>query len=641
MPSQWWVVSSFKSEHRKSEASPACGLAQYILRRICRASFCALTALAAVNAAQAQEPLQPLPGSDAQQNAAGQQPLQAQPAPATLHGVVRDSTSGEPIPRALVSIEGDGAAGALTDGDGKFEIPNLPVGPVIVSVRKPGYRDSESMEAAAGEDFGVAMHNVMVAQNMPDVEFALTPTGAIRGQVDLSTGEAADGVTLNLMVRQVTRDGRIGWVTAGNTKARSDGTFRFGGLPPGVYELYTEPSLDSDNLNLPVAAGRGGATRQWGFPTVYYPDARDPSSAAKITVEAGATVQANLTLAREAFQTVTATAVLPQGMAGPPSPERGAFIQDFLERNYTVQVTDIAGHPLPYPARYDPGSKLIQASLPDGSYQLTVTTSARIQMFRTGNTLSAANEQPLQGSVDVQVAGQPVTNLRVALTEMPETQVQLNLLRSAGNAQPAQAGQILVTATPAANSPGQLPDGEMVSALAGGQMPGPLRGQPLPAGTYWVHTIVSQKAYCESSFAAGGANLAREPLMVGPAGVPGPLELTLRDDCAKLTLSLPETLEAMQPGEEKFYTVYAVPDFDSTVDPQPVTLRPSTGGMMTLDGLTPGNYHVYALEGNAALEYRNPAALGALQGQAVTLSPGATASLVVEVPGEQGVASSE
>jgi hypothetical protein len=67
-----------------------------------------------------------------------------------------------------------------------------------------------------------------------------------------------------------------------------------------------------------------------------------------------------------------------------------------------------------------------------------------------------------------------------------------------------------------------------------------------------------------------------------------------------------------------------------------VTLRPSTGGSITLNGLTPGNYHVYTLAGAVQLAYRSREALAALKnpGQAVTLSPGTTGNLVVEAVGQ-------
>jgi hypothetical protein len=94
-------------------------------------------------------------------------------------------------------------------------------------------------------------------------------------------------------------------------------------------------------------------------------------------------------------------------------------------------------------------------------------------------------------------------------------------------------------------------------------------------------------------------------------------------------------MAAMAPGEEPFYTVYVVPDFDSTADVEPLTLRASTGGALTLENLTPGSYHVYVFDAPVRLEYRNPSALAALPnpGQTVTLSPGVTSNLVLEVPG--------
>jgi hypothetical protein len=173
----------------------------------------------------------------------------------------------------------------------------------------------------------------------------------------------------------------------------------------------------------------------------------------------------------------------------------------------------------------------------------------------------------------------------------------------------------------------------MVSQYASGTAEGALAGSYVQPGEYWVHTYIG-RGLCEQSFTAGGANLAREPLMAGQAGVAGPLELTLRDDCAQLMLQLPENLEGLAAGIEPFYTVYAVPDFDFTSDVRTAVLRPSVNTSFTLNDLTPGNYHVYTMAGDAQLEYRNPAALASLAGQAVTLSPGATETLVVEAPGQ-------
>jgi hypothetical protein len=131
------------------------------------------------------------------------------------------------------------------------------------------------------------------------------------------------------------------------------------------------------------------------------------------------------------------------------------------------------------------------------------------------------------------------------------------------------------------------------------------------------------------------SGLAREPLVISPSGATPPLTLTLRDDCASLWVTLPSTAETPEAGEEPSYTVYVVPDFDSTAEVTPITLRPSSGGMFVLGGLTPGSYKVYAFPSPVELEYRNPEALATLPnpGQTVTLEPNGSARVEVEVAG--------
>lgn len=178
--------------------------------------------------------------------------------------------------------------------------------------------------------------------------------------------------------------------------------------------------------------------------------------------------------------------------------------------------------------------------------------------------------------------------------------------------------------------------GDCISCnFAQGVDTGPMDVEYVGPGSYWLHTHLTRSGLCEASFIAGGASLAREPLFIGASATTAPVELVARDDCAKLTLSLPPALAGVSPGEERFFTVYVVPDFDSTVDVEPVTLRPTTATNVTLEGLTPGNYHVYVFPSPVALEYRNPDVLASLPapGQSVTLSPGTTANLVLEAPG--------
>ncbi len=90
----------------------------------------------------------------------------------------------------------------------------------------------------------------------------------------------------------------------------------------------------------------------------------------------------------------------------------------------------------------------------------------------------------------------------------------------------------------------------------------------------------------------------------------------------------------MTAGEEQSYTIYLVPDFDTTVGADSRTVRASTGASFTFNSLTPGSYHVYAFSAPVNLEYRNRDVLAAHHGQAVTVAPGENPSLVLEVPAQ-------
>ena len=561
----------------------------------------------------------PLVGQD-------QQPGQVSNRLTTVHGIVRvegdPSGSSTPLPHALVRINGDAATGVLTDGQGRFEIEDVPEGPLDFTVTKPGYLDQA--EATAGSIAWNAHgygHNVIAAPGMGDVVFTMQPVNSIRGQIQLSSGDVAEGIQVTLLRRTI-QDGRAVWQAVENAKTNTEGVYRFGELSDGLYAVFTMPAMESNTAVNLVENGTTGRVARAGYPSVFFPDAPDLATAAKIRLNGGEQAQANMALTLEPFQPIVATVTMPR--AGEH------------DDNVSVQVLDAQGHLLPYTAQYDPATRTAQAILPDGTYSMVafVTTRMfRVVAQRNSDTinLTPLNAHGMSGSVSFAVAGHAISNLSLPMALTTGAAVQLSMSRS-GNSTPRQGGQqgdprVSVTLS---QTGGWMSDG-MVSSYAEGSLSSPLEAANMQPGSYWVHTNIGPRTLCEASFTAGGASLAREPLTIGVGGAAGPLMLTLRDDCATLTLSLPSSV-GLTVGEERAYTVYVVPDFDSTEDVVPQTMRPSTGGTVKLTGLTPGNYHVFALPGPMALEYRNPAALAALPGQPLSLSPGAEAELTVEVP---------
>jgi hypothetical protein len=369
-----------------------------------------------------------------------------------------------------------------------------------------------------------------------------------------------------------------------------------------------------------------------GFPSQFYQDARELAGAVKIHLAGGQEAEADLSLTLQPFHTVTAQAILPSGHRyGDQNPAWEGMA-------LSAQVLDAQGHPLPYVAEYDQATRALHALLPDGTYSFSVTvTFSRVTADMAGNRnfTPAMDAAPLTGQVEFSVAGHDLANLRIPLLAQRANPLQVTVAYSgvqpeSGTSTSGESGAVYVALSQAGDS---LSNG-MVSVYADGTGPGQLETTFMTAGSYWAHTSITQHGLCLASFTAGGANLAREPLVIGPAGVTAPLILALRDDCARLTLSLPTTDAALAPGEERWYTVYVVPDFESTENTVPQTLRPTSGGTVTLEGLTPGNYHVYTFAAPLVVEYHNPAALAALPtpGQAITLTAGTTSSLVLEVP---------
>jgi hypothetical protein len=573
----------------------------------------ALTFLGVFSPAQALEPAQDQPAEVATPNVSAG-PL------TTVHGVVRYGASGEPLPRALVRISGDAAAGALTDGDGRFEIPNVPVGPQQFEVIKPGFMDQAASAVSSLEHQHSFGHNVIVVAGMQDIVFSMTRVNAIRGVIQLSTGELARAIQVTLLKRTV-QDGRVAWQAAGATRTNSEGVYRFGGLADGEYALYTEPTMESEAATDLVEPGRGRSVERGGYAGVFYPDARDLAGAAKIRLTGGDTAQADLRLTLEPFHLVAATIGVPASAGS----------------NVSLMVLDTGGHQLLYNAQYEANTRTMQVLLPDGTYSLVAIASKDRPPGSPGNpsAFTALGGAVFTGQADVSVSGRAVSNIRIPLAAAHTSPVQVSVMRTGVIPTPSSDGgasasrrdsEVVVTLS----QTGAWTSDGMVASFAQGNSAGTLEPTFVPLGSYWAHTSIAQKGLCESSFTAGGTNLAREPLVIGFSGTTAPLNLTLRDDCASLTIALPASMSVPAAGEEPFYTVYVVPDFESTADVMPQTLRASSGSRVTLAGLSPGDYHVYVFNNPVALEYRNPVVLAGLRGQAVTLGPGEERELVVE-----------
>jgi len=558
-------------------------------------------------------------------------PTTAQPAPAgppvTVHGIVRNAATGEPLPRALVRIDDEVEAGALTDGEGRFEIPGISQGPHGFSVVKPNF----SSKVENGDFEGYVQHLVHVAAEMPELSLALSPLNAISGHVMLSNGEPAIGIGLTLLKLTV-QDGRASWMEMDSHQTTPGGEFRFYGLEDGSYTIMTQPEFDNEKASAPACNGPA-PTKVQGYPAVFYPYAADSAGAERIDLAGGQQAQANLTLTLSPFHEI-------QAALGKQAPGN--------QWQFTSILMDHNGQRLNYPLREDEKNHSVCAYLPDGAYTLTVEGTAEdntvsiqgvsLRAMRPGN-----RGKTLAGLLDFTVEGQAQTQLRVPLNSGLSTPVHLRYEPAppapkspatgdqhdpeGGEPDPEPLGLWAVRAGSAAPRGGMMESAERADANL-------YQFDMVAPGSYWIHGSANQAGTCLGSVTAGGVNLALAPWIAGTQGTGPAIEAVLRTDCAKLTLELPSTLTAGLPGEEPVLFLYLVPEFDSVQTVRQTTVVPSSGTTVSLEDLTPGAYRVYVFDTPRQLEYRNPAAMDRLsvKGQPVTLSPGGNANLTLEIP---------
>ena len=551
--------------------------------------------------------------------------------PGSIHGVVINSVTREPISRALVSSP-DNRYATLTDDQGRFEftLPHdqrssqgderaadqpasgvasfqtLGAGPNMLLARKPGFLQDASGSA------------ISVPAGGPDRDWTITlvPEAHIVGRVTLANAEAPDSIQLELY-RRVVQDGRARWALIKGAASRSDGEFRFAELPAGMYKLLSREMLDRDPLNFDP---RG---RLYGYPPVFYPSTAGFNSAAAIPVAAGETAEASLTLVRHAYYNVRIPVVNASGGAG-------------LGVNVFIAGNRGPGYSLGYNAQ----DEAIEGLLPDGTYTVEATS------FGINNRVSA-------GSVNIvihdgTVSGPPMTLLPGVAIPLAVKEEFTATRKWEGSASWTTGGRRFNLTGPRRYLNLMLePEDDF-----GGGRPATLRS-PTPndqslvvenvlPGRYWLR-ITSARGYVASA-RSGNADLLREPLTVGEGGSPAPIEITLRDETAEIEgtvegIASPSALTGATGGAVEGAVSYAAAAHVYCIP------LPDTGGNFTEvwvspDGsfqsapLPPGAYRVLAFaRPQSELEYRNPDAMQAYdsKGPVVRVAAGQKESVRVQL----------
>ena len=553
----------------------------------------------------------------------------------TIHGVVVNGATHEPVPRALV-FSPDNRFATLTDNEGRFEF-SAPAGttapesqspegqpasdarpvevpqwvrsaPSVLMARKPGFLQDPS---------GAAINP---QQNASDGDWTITlvPESLIVGKVTLASAEAPDSIQLELY-RRVVQDGRARWVFLRGTASRSDGHFRFADLPAGTYKLLTRELLDRDPL---IFNPRG---QLYGYPPVYYPAAPGFSSAGEILLGAGETATASLQLVRQPYYNVRVPVVNSQ--------EGGLGVDVFP-----------AGHRGPgFALAYHAADQAIEGMLPDGTYEIDATNYAR-DRTAAGSTIITVRDGLVSGP---------------ALTLANGAAIPVVVKEEFTNAQKPDFGltsswtidgrRFSLTGPRAYLNLSLEPEDDFGHGrVATLRSPKAANDQSLVVenafpGRYWVR-VSSSRGYV-ALMRSGNIDLLHHPLSVSEGTAPEPIEITMRDETAEIegtVEGLSGSPAAAPSTSGRGYRgfpdvrrapahVYCIPLGDSTGSFMEMWVSPD--GNFHSAPLAPGAYRVLAFaRPQPELEYHNPEAMQAYDSKGAVVRVAGGQKETVRVP---------
>jgi len=529
----------------------------------------------------------------------------------TISGVVINSVTRAPVPRALVTTP-DNRYATFTDSSGQFEFDiekenaDTPGGPGEL-IRLAGPSQDRTWINARKPGFMAEGPNGALASPGKEVTIALTPEALIVGRVSFSSADTTSHVTVQLFSRQ-TQDGTPRWMMRGSTQTNSAGEFRFADLEPGQYRLATSETLDNDPGTML------SRNQVYGFPPLYYPGAPDFATASTIELAAGQTVQADLSLVRQPYYQVRI----------PVNGDVGNGL------NITVSSQ---GHRGPgYSLGFNGEQHRIEGLLPNGNYVVDAISYG---------------DNAASGTTTLRVAGGPAEGS--PLTLVPNTGIALNVKEEFHDAQWNGSGSFRANGRVfALHGPRLYLSANLEPADDFGQgVPASIR-PPLgpnddslvltnvPPGRYWLR-LNSARGYVASA-TMGAIDLLHQPLVVS-AGSAASVDITLRDELSsvegKVTGWNPDSVRPDDPDSQNAW-IYFMPLPDGPGQFQQLGVPPNEN--FTLEQIVPGSYRVLAFaHPKQNLPYRDPQAMKMYEtkGQVIHLAAGQKTNLQVPIIPEE------
>jgi len=501
-----------------------------------------------------------------------------------ISGIVINAVTGEPLPRALVTIESEQLA-TLTGADGRFEFSRVGDSQAIPSAEKPGFLNDSQ---AQPESFPYGIPSTVV-QNGTTFMIPLMPAGILTGRVVDSNGDPMEGVVVT-PIASIVVNGRRNLQPRLAATTRKDGVFRIDSMPPGSY--FLEVALGSrlqarDKRSLPSLEAPPGADYP---PLAFYPGVTDLTAALALDLRPGATIEADFTLAMvPAFRV--------SGKVTDHAPQQ--YLQLFLVHP-SGQKLEVRNH-------FDANTGTFTfPNVPAGEYRLVALCEGCNGSSKYGETPVIVSSQDVRVNVAVRELG----SIKAEITE------DSSQAPPAGDHENPSVEARLIPVHPLAS---QVTFHLM--SIAGGETVVP-NGFHIPPGAYRIE-IKSEAPYHLASASYGGQNLLREELVIRGDAAYQRLQMVVCRDGATLS-------GMVQPESKPAGAVLLVPRSPLL----PTRMAPiDKDNRYELLGIAPGDYDLFAFDQIDNLEYHDRSFLRAYEDRArhVSLHANQTESVTLDL----------
>lgn len=466
--------------------------------------------------------------------------LAAQPACA-LRGSVVDSTSGKPVTAVKVfaqpiSENSLPAYERKTGAGGDFCFERLAPGTYRVMAQHTGYLDAY-YGAMPGSDEAMPVE-IAAGVKAAAVKLNLVPRAILSGTVLHADGRPAPGSEIMIWRRIRGRDGP-GQDDVSSTEADDRGMFRISDLPPGTYYLSAQPDSNStERHTVEYLNDQGRRTREQEAET-WFPNALGMATARPLVLEAGREIGGlTLTLRKTALRRIS-----------------GRVAGDF--ESGTISLDGEADGQIGASILVRPDGTFERGDLVPGKYRLEL---------HSGDYAHMLAEQ----EVDLTTADAE------GLTIEPRQPFSVDVvLRTEGGAAPVGPADFWINLT--------SPRRAIPARAASG---GGVQFQNVPPGVYSVEAQTNGAPYYLKGAAIGGE--ARDPAHLDLTTAPaGPIELLFSPHVARV--------EGRVNGKSGAVTTIVL---EETGNPNHTRRAHTTrNGAFHIEGIKPGKYRVYAVEG--------------------------------------------